>query len=405
MRFIILLLLFSTSSHGANFNQKSTPIVNEPINFIVPSDVLSDFAKGSDADKRKFCSTSSNSLNLIRDYASGGKEVPQLIKGYNSRMDNGRDVPFADETGLFILRMSEVVTDAWVLNDNEKKETALEALHQWALRGGLLKTKSCTRNGMLDQGCTEWTQPDGQDLSDSKDFATVQMWVMKLANGYYFSLADFKVGDPRHKLIQNWLGEFFKRNKKADKVYFGLDHGWFYPAILDRLRQSKSPESLVKKLLKDLDKQVYDDGSMKDRTTRGNRALWYHHDAVKEAMVSIEIAKTTGVEIPEKLNDKMSNAGAVFVNGYFDHASLDKWAKEAHNAVYEPGKQDFKNKLNRIPNGHSWFYIFSYRNPNDPITKQLDDVIQQADNQAVRDGQIGFGLGCIYAVAKAAQGL
>ena len=83
MRFVILLLLFSTpSSYGANFNKKSTPIVNEPINFIVPSDVLSDFAKGSAADKRKFCSTSSNSLNLIRDCASGGKEVPQLIKGY-----------------------------------------------------------------------------------------------------------------------------------------------------------------------------------------------------------------------------------------------------------------------------------------------------------------------------------
>jgi len=405
MPFIVLLLLFSTPSFGANFNKKSAPIVDEPVNFIVPSDVLSDFAKGSDTDKMKFCSTSSNSLNLIRDYASGSKEVPQLIKGYNSRMDNGRDVPFADETGLFILRMSEVITDAWVFNDDEKKETALEALHQWALQGGLLKTKSCTRNGMLDQGCTEWTQPDGQDLSDSKDFSTVQMWVMKLANGYYFGLADFKAGDPRHNVIQNWLGEFFKRNKKANKVYFGLDHGWFYPAILDRLRHSKSPKSLVKKLLKDLDKQVYDDGSMKDRTTRGNKALWYHHDAVKEAMVSIEIARATGVEIPARLNDKMSNAGAVFVNGYFDHSSLDKWAKEAHNAVYEPGKQDFRNKLNRMPNGHSWFYIFSYRNPNDPITKQLDDMIRQADNQAVKDGQIGFGLGCIYAVAKSGQGL
>ncbi len=144
---------------------------------------------------------------------------------------------------------------------------------------------------------------------------------------------------------------------------------------------------------------------MKDRTTRGNRGPWYHPDAVKEAMVSIEIARTTGVEIPEKLNDKMSNAGAVFVNGYFDHSSLDKWAKEAHKAVYEPGKQDFNNKLNRIPNGHSWSYIFSYRNPNYPMTKQLDDMIQQAVNQAAKDGQIGFGLGCIYAVAKGAQGL
>ncbi len=32
-------------------------------------------------------------------------------------------------------------------------------------------------------------------------------------------------------------------------------------------------------------------------------------------------------------------------------------------------------------------------------------MIQQTDNQAVKDGQIGFGLGCIYDVAKGAQGL
>lgn len=72
-------------------------------------------------------------------------------------------------------------------------------------------------------------------------------------------------------------------------------------------------------------------------------------------MVSIEIARVTGVETPEKLNDKMRSAGAVFMTGYFDHSNLDKWAKEAHDAVYEPGKQDFENKLNRMPNGHSWF--------------------------------------------------
>ena len=125
MRLIILLLLFSTPSYGANFNRKPTSIVNEPVNLIVPSDVLSDFAKGSDADKKKFCSASSISFNLIQAYATDDKEVPQLVKGYNSRMYNGRDVPFADETGLFILPMSEVVTNVWVFNDGWKKEIAL----------------------------------------------------------------------------------------------------------------------------------------------------------------------------------------------------------------------------------------------------------------------------------------
>ena len=38
------------------------------------------------------------------------------------------------------------------------------------------------------------------------------------------------------------------------------------------------------------------------------------------------------------------------------------------------------------------------------ITERLDDMIQQADNQAVKDGQIGLGLGCLYASAKSGQG-
>ena len=50
-------------------------------------------------------------------------------------MDNEQDVPFANETGLFVLRMSEVITDAWAFNDERKKEIALEALYQWALHG------------------------------------------------------------------------------------------------------------------------------------------------------------------------------------------------------------------------------------------------------------------------------
>jgi len=342
-------------------------------------------------------------MDLVEAYALGLKEIPTKIRGYNSRMDNEPSVPGARETGFFVLRFSEVVTDAWAFNDESKKEILLEALATWAEADGLLETKSCTKNGMLSQGCTAWTQSDGQDLSDSKDFSTVQMWVMKLANGYFFALADFKLQDPRHKTIQDWLSKFFERNKKPSEVYFGLDHGWYYPAILDHLRRGKSPNTLIKKLVKDLDKQVFTDGSMKDRTTRGNRALWYHHDAVKEALVTSEIARRFAVDIPPSLEWRLVKAGEVFVNGYFDHSYMDKWAKEAHNAIYEPGKQDFKNQLNRMPNGHSWFYIFSYRNPNAPLTSKLDGLILQDKNNAAKDGQIGFGMGCIYASAKLGQ--
>jgi hypothetical protein len=400
---LVVLSCAVMSVQAANFNTKKTPIVSETINFFVPQDVLNDFRKASDQQKSRFCRAKNNALDLVEAYALGQVDIPTKIFGYNSRMDNGEVVPGARETDLFVLRFSEVVTDAWAFNDESKKEILLEALTTWAKGDGLLKTKSCTKNGMLSQGCTEWTQSDGQDLSDSKDFSTVQMWVMKLANGYFFALADFKPQDPKHKIVQDWLSKFFERNKKASNVYFGLDHGWHYPAILDYLRNRKSPDNLIKKLLKDLDNQVYSDGSMKNRTTRGNKALWYHHDAVKEAMVTSEIARRFGVDIPPSLDQRLVRAGEVFVNGYFDHSSMDKWAKKAHNAIYEPGKQDFKNQLNRMPNGHSWFYIFSYRNPLAQLTAKLDELILQDKNNAAKDGQIGFGMGCIYASAKLGQ--
>lgn len=401
-----ILVVFSCAVmtvQAANFNVKTAPIVSETINFLIPQDVLKNFGKASDRQKSRFCKAKKNAMDLVEAYALGLKEIPTKIRGYNSRMDNEPSVPGARETGFFVLRFSEVVTDAWAFNDESKKEILLEALATWAEADGLLETKSCTKNGMLSQGCTAWTQSGGQDLSDSKDFSTVQMWVMKLANGYFFALADFKLQDPRHKTIQDWLSKFFERNKKPSEVYFGLDHGWFYPAILDHLRRGKSPNTLIKKLVKDLDKQVFTDGSMKDRTTRGNRALWYHHDAVKEALVTSEIARRFAVDIPPSLERRLVKAGEVYVNGYFDHSYMDKWAKEAHNAIYEPGKQDFKNQLNRMPNGHSWFYIFSYRNPNAPLTSKLDGLILQDKNNAAKDGQIGFGMGCIYASAKLGQ--
>ncbi|MEK9517790.1 MAG: hypothetical protein VWZ97_07175, partial [Flavobacteriaceae bacterium] len=67
--------------------------------------------------------------------------------------------------------------------------------------------------------------------------------------------------------------------------------------------------------------------------------------------------------------------------------------------VFTPGKQDFRDNL-ELPNGNAWFYIFSYRYPNAAFTKKLDKILNQYPRNGRRDGYIGFGLGCIYAVAK-----
>ena len=375
---------------------------NLPINFMIPDDVLSDFKKGSDTDRKTFCSSKSKSYVAgISAVASGLIPAPQKIIGFNSRMDNYQRIDHAQEVDEFLNDFVTITTEAWVNDDEEKKSLALDALFYWASNRALLGTKTCAKNGRLDQGCTEWKRKDGQDISDTKDHAFVQMVVMKLAYNYYFSLASFRPSDPKHHAIKKWFSNFFDRNKSPRDVYFGMDMGWYWPAIFVKAHNNEDPSKLISKLLVKLDKLVLDDGALDARTTRGNRALWYHHTAMLEVLVSLEIARKFKIKVPQSLDSRVEKAGQIFIRGYKDHSYMDRWAKKAHNAIYEPGKQDFSRQpLNFIKANNAWLYIFSYRYPDSQLTVELDQIIRSKGNEAISDPLIGFGLGCVYAVAK-----
>lgn len=281
----------------------------------------------------------------------------------------------------------------------------MNALYAWAKSDALTKTKPCVKNGRLLDSCTEWTQNDGQDPSDKKDHSTTQMHMMHIAYGYYLTLADFNSDDPKHLVIQNWIKTFFKWNKKPGGVYIGLDLGYHWPAVLQGTIENASvfserhPKKLLTKAVRELDKVVLEDGSIKDRTTRGNKGLWYHHTGLIETIVTLEMARKYDVKIPESLEQRIEKAGEIFIRGFEDHSYMDRWARKAHNGVFIPGKQDFRDNL-ELPNGNAWFYIFSYRYPNADFTQKLDKILNQYPRNGRRDGYVGFGLGCIYAVAK-----
>ena len=320
-------------------------------------------------------------------------------------MDNREEVEGAIQTDEFVLRMTEVYTDAWVSGSDEKRQKVLDALYAWAEKDALTQTKPCAKNGHLLSSCSEWTQPDGQDPSDKKDHSTAQMHMMHLAYGYYLTLVDFNTDDPKHEKIQNWINKFFKWNKKPNDVYIGLDLGWYWPGVLRGTLENApnysdwNPKKLLKKAVQALDKIVLEDGSIKNRTTRGNKALWYHHTGLIETIITLEMARKHDIRIPSSLGKRIERAGEIFIQGFEDHSYMDKWAKVAHNSVFTPGKQDFKNNLD-LPNGNSWLYIFSFRYPNLDLTKKLDKILAKYPKNGRMDGYIGFGLGCIYAVAK-----
>ena len=406
--FLFAIMISATASAG-NWNKSKDPnqkFHTGTVNIFVPTDVMNAFQNTTPSVKAKHCSAKNN--YPYRELAQLSHKAPKRLFGYNSRMDNGKDVEGAVEADLFVLRLAEAYTDSWVSGSADKRQKVLDALYAWAKTNALTQTKPCVKNGRLLDSCTEWTQKDGQDPSDIKDHSTTQMHMMHIAYGYYLTLADFNSDDPKHLVIQNWIKTFFKWNKKPGGVFIGLDLGYHWPAVLQGTLENASgfserhPKKLLTKAVRELDKIILEDGSIKDRTTRGNKGLWYHHTGLIETIVTLEMARKYGVKIPDSLEQRLEKSGEIFIRGFEDHSYLDKWASKAHNGVFTPGKQDFRDSL-ELPNGNAWFYIFSYRYPNAGFTKKLDEILGRFAGNGRRDGYIGFGLGCIYAAAKEAR--
>jgi len=402
----VTALMVSTTAWAGNWNQSKDPghtAQTGTVNIIIPDDVMTAFQNAAPSVKAKHCSAKND--YPYQELAQLAAKPPKRLFGYNSRMDNGKDVEGALEADLFVLRLAEAYTDSWVSGSDNKRQKVMNALYAWAKSDALTKTKPCVKNGRLLNSCTEWTQNDGQDPSDKKDHSTTQMHMMHIAYGYYLTLADFNSDDPKHLVIQNWIKTFFKWNKKPGGVYIGLDLGYHWPAVLQgtienvSVSSERHPKKLLTKAVRELDKVVLEDGSIKDRTTRGNKGLWYHHTGLIETIVTLEMARKYGVKIPDSLEQRIEKSGEIFIRGFEDHSYMDKWASKAHNGVFTPGKQDFRDNL-KLPNGNAWFYVFSYRYPNAGFTQKLDKILNQYPRNGRRDGYIGFGLGCIYAVAK-----
>jgi len=398
-------LFANTNAVAGNWNSSSngaTAKVGGSINIFVPDDVMRLFNSASPQEKIKHCGAKSDFA--YKEIERLSLKPPMRLFGYNSRKDNAKKVEGAQQMLDFEIRLSAAVTDSWVREDNVKQQRVLDSVFAWANAGALTKTKPCVKNGNRSEGCTAWKRKDGKDASDEMDHSTTQMFMMHLAYGYYMALAEFKPNDPKHKVIQAWINKFFKRNQRPDgsDIYIGYDLGYIWPRIMEKEINPKinsSSKALLKKALNGLDKLVLKDGSFKGRTTRGNRALWYHHTGLIETLVTLEMARKHGLKISKSFDKRIEKAGEIFIRGFENHGYMDKWAKTAHNSVFTPGKQKFRDNL-KTPIGNAWFYIFSYRYPNSQFTKKLDIILNKHPTNGRRDAYIGFGLGCIYAVAK-----
>jgi len=411
MKLIIsLLLLIPSLSWGLTFKDgkqvdegdTASSITEEvtessrPKSIFISDSELNDFLNLSQNHKMKVCGFN----YFIPDWKWIDKNLADKISGYNSRMDNSAEGEYSKEV---YRRFADVATYLFVSKDLEVKERLFEKLYQWSVNEALLETTICynrNRNDKIRPHCQgEWSDPNGQDLAPIKD-ASVSLDIgIGLNYIYQWVFADYKRNDPRHSVIKNYLKEWEKRTPLSDNFFWGLQIGWFVPEIYFSHQNNQNYTSYIKKMLNGANRMMNKDGSLKDRTTRGNRALWYHHTAVAEAFLAMEIAKANNVELPKDYEEKFLNAVDLFYKAYLNNSYITKWAQKSHNSQFDknnPNKQFFNKYLSTIEFGGYWFWGFQYRYPDHPFSQYLFEELRPSAENLKSDTNYGIGLGCIY---------
>ena len=383
--FIFIVLFFSTSLNAKQLSKSP----------FIPDSVLDEFNKLTIEHKSKFCGFNNYKpkKNIIN------KDLAPKILGYNSRMDNWKIVEGVYSRDVF-KEYADAITYASVNENDKVKEFLFDKLYTWAKNNALSATKQCYTNSkdkpILKDCEGEWSDPNGQDIAPIKDATVAVEIVMGLNYIYNLNFTSYKTDDPRHKKINQWFKSFYKRIKPVSKFYMGNSAGWFFPNIALKHNNNKNYKSLVKKLIKGADKWILKDGSIKDRTTRGNRSLWYHHTGLGEAFMILEIANAANVKLPKNYEKNLLKAAELFQDGFMDNSILEPWAKKAHNSQASNGVQKFNKNLDGVSFNGPWFHIIQYRYPDHRTSKFLKSKMTTRARSLKSDEIAGIGIGCIY---------
>ena len=360
----------------------------------VPDDVLNTFTSLSKEHKVKFCFK-----NFDPFIDKINEDLPLKIEGYNSKMDNENKVKGIRAMDVF-KEFATTTNYAFISENFELQEFLFNKLFEWADDKALTKTKQCYRNtaknSILKDCEGEWSDPEGQDLAPIKDATVTLEVIMGLNYLYNFYFVNYKIEDPRHKTINEWFKPFYKQIKPANKFYMGNSAGWYFPNIALRHSDNKNYSGLVKKLIKGADRWILDDGSIRDRTTRGDRALWYHHTGLGEAFVILEIANAANIKLPKNYEKNLLKAAELFQDSFLDNSKIEPWAKKGHNSQASNGIQKFSKTLDSLSFNGPWLHIIQYRYPNHRTSKFLKSKMTNRARSLKSDEVMGIGVGCIY---------
>ncbi len=369
---------------------------------ILPRDVVFAAMQADLSDRQAACGFSLGPVMLEK------QEPITRISGFNSRMDNIASVPGAREAETFVGGFTHSAMVSFVTEDAESRSELLRILARWARAGAFLGTESCVDgDGILNMSgqCAEWRDPEGQDLSAMKDATHSTFLMAALVRAYLALLSghETEAMAAEHAAIRDWITSGFgSRLKSVSQVYFGLNMGWYWPAInLDMaVGNTEAARKKLDRIADALGDLMNADGSIEDRTTRGDRALWYHYNGLGEVVMSMEMMRAVGMPVDPQLEDRLHAAVDLFIRATDDYAVIHPWASRRHNSSYEGETQDWDRwTWMESDFAGSWLHVYPYRYPGHPNAIALAERVDWRAKSASVDIDYGLGVGCLYSLA------
>ena len=153
MKFFILPLMIifsflevSTAANWNNGNSGEKPLERASPSFFIPDDIWLAF-EASDYDSRQTFCNDEYTRQRISNFMPN--PIPKRVKGLNSRMDNRNSVEGFLELDEFTEQFARYVTASFATQEDNRLNSAFDALHTLASNDAWLDTKSCAKNGRL----------------------------------------------------------------------------------------------------------------------------------------------------------------------------------------------------------------------------------------------------------------
>jgi hypothetical protein len=329
------------------------------------------------------------------------------FRGLTSSWANQDSVPGAREGEWFTIAVIHASTVASKTNDIELKKNIVDNLYIWANADAYTGTYKCYVASKPFNGgtaawnpvCTQWTVDAGTDLSAIQDGNYVGEKVNAIRRAYALISPWAKVQEPaKHARIKQWLDYWIEYTPQANDVYFGMGMGRYHHQmqIAEDNGNLAEAKNLATRLMAGIVPLVKADGSIVDRTTRGDRGLWYHYASLNEITTSVHLAKRYGATVPAELEKNLHTAISLFLNTLDNPAYILPWASIGHNNGGDGTNQNFNfSTWFDDPYGGNWIYLYARWYPDHENTKRLQAKVPygNAKSEAL-DIQFGEGLGC-----------